>query len=119
MTGDDLRRKSQEANLVRNTVLDDFTNGRITFDDVLAHASTHRAIARMRMSRVLKAHGWRKRQFAVVINALNSPVNNRLEWWVSPKGKDSLERLVRYMTSGELRASVPERFPWTDAPVDR
>lgn len=111
------QRLAQEANEIRRAVIEDFKAGRSTFDDILGYAATQKPVARMQMTRVLKAHGWKKRQFMIAVNVLKLPINNRLDWWISDKNADELEKLRLYMTSGALRASAPERFPWSDAPI--
>lgn len=115
----DIHLLSQQANRVRAALIEDYKEGRIDFDDVLSFAATQKPIGRMRMSRILKIHGWKKRQFTVAINVLKLPINNRLEWWVKEQNKSALEKLYHYVKSGELRASVSERFPWSDEPIEQ
>jgi|688.fasta_scaffold28598_5 hypothetical protein len=111
------QQQARVANDMRRAVIDDFKAGRITFEDVLNYAATQKPIARMQMTRVLKAHGWKKRQFMIAVNVLKLPVNNRLDWWTSERNAEELDKLRLYMTSGAVRASTPERFPWSDAPI--
>lgn len=115
----DIHLLSQQANRVRSAVIEDYKEGRIGFDDVLVFAETQKPIGRMRMSRILRIHGWKKRQFTVAINVLKLPINNRLEWWIKDQNKAVMEKLYHYVKHGELRASVAERFPWSDEPIEQ
>ncbi len=105
---------SQQANRIRQGVLRDIKEQKTDFDGVLKIAEVQKPISRMRMSRILKALGWKKRHFTIAINVLKLPVDNRLEWWTRDKNAKHLKKLKNYYENGELRESVSERFPWSN-----
>lgn len=105
---------SQQANRVRQGLLKNIKEEKTDFDMVLKIAASQRPIARMRMSRIMKAFGWKKRHFTIAINVLKLPVDNRLEWWIKEKNSKHLKKLKNYYENGELRESVSEKFPWSN-----
>lgn len=105
---------SREANLMRRALLEDYKANRVSFEDILSYAVTQKPISRMQMTKVLRAHGWKKQQFMIAVNVLELPVNNRLEWWIRDKNAEVLAKLRDFMASGAVRAQLPERFPWSD-----